>query len=268
MKSEDYLEINRHSWNNRTDAHVKSEFYDQEGFMNGRSSLNEIELSLLGDVRNKSVLHLQCHFGQDSISLVRLGAEVTAIDLSDTSIKTAREINKKLGLDCRFINCNVYDVPDKVEGEFDFVFTSYGVNGWLPDLNKWANVIFEKLKPGGKLIFVEFHPVVWMYDDDFKGIAYRYFNSGPISEEEEGTYADTSAPIKQKYIMWNHGLAEVFTSLTEAGLIVEKFQEFDYSPYPAFAGVKEYEPGKFQIEKFGNKVPLVYAMVASKPEQY
>ena len=105
-----------------------------------------------------------------------------------------------------------------------------------------------------------------MYDDDFQGITYRYFNSGPISEEEEGTYADTSAQIKQKYIMWNHGLAEVFTSLAEAGLKVDEFEEFDYSPYPAFTGTKEFESGKFQIEKFGNKLPLVYAMTARKQE--
>lgn len=266
MKDKDYLEINRHSWNNRTDAHVKSDFYDQESFMKGRSSLNEIELELLGDIDQKSILHLQCHFGQDSISLARLGAKVTAIDLSDASIKKACEMNESLGTNCRFVNCDVYDVPQKVEDKFDFVFTSYGVIGWLPDLNKWAKVISEKLKPGGKLIFVEFHPVVWMFDDDFQGITYRYFNSGPISEEEEGTYADTTAPIKQKYIMWNHGLAEVFTSLSRAGLRVDIFQEFDYSPYPAFAGVEEFQKGKFRIEKFENNMPLVYAMVATKHE--
>jgi SAM-dependent methyltransferase len=111
-----------------------------------------------------------------------------------------------------FICCDIYDLPNHLNQQFDVVFTSYGTIGWLPDLNKWAAVIQQFLKPGGQFVFVEFHPVVWMYDDDFSKVGYNYFNTGPIVENESGTYADRDAAIQQDYIMWNHGLAEVFTA--------------------------------------------------------
>src|SRR5688572_1276513 len=112
MSSEqDYLAVNRNSWNKRTDFHFNSEFYDVEGFLKGKSSLNDIELQLLGDVKGKSILHLQCHFGQDSISLNRLGASVTGVDLSDKAIERAGELAKKAGSDARFICCDLYDLP-------------------------------------------------------------------------------------------------------------------------------------------------------------
>ncbi|PWN67407.1 class I SAM-dependent methyltransferase [Chryseobacterium oncorhynchi] len=259
-----YLEINRNSWNNRTESHLKSEFYDLKGFLNGNSSLNDIELNLLGDLQGKSVLHLQCHFGQDTISISRLGAEVTGVDLSDKAIESAKQLAHETQSNANFICCDIYDLPNHLDKQFDIVYTSYGTIGWLPDLDKWAKVISQFLKPGGQFIFVEFHPVVWMFDDNFETIGYRYFNSGAIIETESGTYADRNAEITQSYVMWNHGLSEVINSLIKNGLEINSLDEFDYSPYNCFNKTIEFESKKYSIEHLDNKIPMIYSVTAKK----
>ncbi|WP_284463192.1 class I SAM-dependent methyltransferase [Chryseobacterium sp.] len=265
MNSENnYLEINRNSWNNRTESHLKSEFYDLKGFLNGNTSLNDIELNLLGDLQGKSVLHLQCHFGQDTISLGRLGAEVTGVDLSDRAIESARQLAHETQSNANFICCDIYDLPNHLDKQFDIVYTSYGTIGWLPDLDKWAKVVSQFLKPDGQFIFVEFHPVVWMFDDNFETVGYRYFNSGAIIETENGTYADRNAEITQSYVTWNHGLSEVMNSLIKNGLEINSLDEFDYSPYNCFNKTIEFEPKKYRIEHLDNKIPMVYSVTATK----
>jgi len=262
-----YIEINRQSWNNRTETHLKSEFYDMDGFLKGKSSLNSIELNLLGDVKGKSILHLQCHFGQDTISLSRLGAEVTGIDLSDKAIKSAKQIAQDTNSKTNFICCDIYDLPKYLEQQFDIVFTSYGTIGWLPDLDKWANIVSQYLKPDGRFVFVEFHPVVWMFDDNFEKIGYNYFNSGAIIETETGTYADKTVDISQECVMWNHGLSEVINNLIKNGLEILSLDEFDYSPYNCFNKTTEIEPQKYRIEHLDNKIPMVYSIVALKKKK-
>jgi len=261
---ENYFEINRKAWNAQTKIHVDSAFYDVPGFLAGKNSLKEIECALLGDVSGKSILHLQCHFGQDSISLSRMGAQVTGVDLSDQAIREANRLADECGTDTRFICCNIYDLPEHLDGTFDIVFTTYGTIGWLPDLEKWAAIVSRYLKPDGRFIFVEFHPVVWMFDDDFQRIAYRYFNSGPITETQTGTYADTSANITQQYVSWNHGLSEVLNSLIHHGLQIRSLDEFDYSPYNCFRHTIEIAPDKYRIAHLQDSIPMVYALEAGK----
>lgn len=261
---ENYLEINKNSWNARVDPHFESDFYFVDEFLKGRNSLNSIELDLLGDIKGKSILHLQCHFGQDSVSLSRMGAKVTGIDLSDKAIDKAKELAQQCGTDTQFICTDVYHLPKVLDEKFDIVFTSYGTIGWLPDLKQWAGVINHFLKPGGAFIMAEFHPVVWMYDDNFEHIIYNYFNEKPIVETSEGTYADVSAAIVQESISWNHPLSDVLQNLIDEDLIIKNFREFDWSPYPCFRHLEEFEKGKWRIEKFGNKIPMVYALYAKK----
>lgn len=261
---DNYLEINKKSWNNRLDAHWDSDFYDVPKFIAGKSSLNKIELNLLGDIKGKSILHLQCHFGQDTISLSRLGAEVVGIDLSDKSIAKAKELATATNSNAHFICSDVYELPKVLDKKFDMVFTSYGTISWLPDLDKWAKVIQRFLKPNGKFVFAEFHPAVWMYDDDLEKVTYHYNNVEPIAEEEEGTYADKNAKIKQKFVCWNHGIGEVVNSLISNGLVLNELKEYCYSPYPFVNNCEEFEPGKYRIKQFGNKFPLVYSLSASK----
>lgn len=265
MKPElNYVEINKHSWNNRTDTHLNSEFYNLEGFLKGETSLNPLDLEIIGDIRGKSILHLQCHFGQDTMSLSRLGAEVTGVDLSDKAISNAKRIAKETNSDAKFICCDVYDLEQHLDEKFDIVFTSYGTITWLPDLEKWGKLISKFLKPDGKFIFIEFHPVVWMFDDNFEKIGYNYFNVSPIIESESGTYADKSADISQSYVTWNHSMSEVISSLLDNQMQITDFREYDYSPYNVFSNMIEFEPKKFRIKHLDNKIPMVYSIVAHK----
>ena len=266
MKAENYIEINKQAWNNQVPIHVDSDFYDLQGFLNGKNSLPKTDIELLGDISGKRILHLQCHFGQDSLSMARMGAKVTGIDLSDIGIEKAQKLNKELSLDATFICCNVYDTLEHITEQFDIVYTSYGTIGWLPDLDKWAQVISKALKPNGKFIFVEFHPVLWMFDDDFTKIKYHYHNEKPIIEEYTGTYADKDADIKTDYVGWNHSLAEVFQALLKNGLQIEHFEEFDYSNYNCFNETVEFEPGKFRIKHLENKIPMMYSLVGRKKD--
>ena len=261
---QDYISINKETWNNKTDVHIASELYDVDGFLNGKSTLNDIELALLGDVKGKKILHLQCHFGQDTMTFSRMGAQATGVDLSDKAIKRAFEFAEKLNLDTQFVYCDIYETPMYIDEKFDIVFTSYGTIGWLPELNKWANVISHFLKPQGKFIMADFHPVVWMYDNNFKSVFYSYFNVEPIIEEETGTYADKKSALSAKTISWNHPISEILNALIASGLEINCFNEYDYSPYNCFNETEEFEPNKFRIKKYENKIPMVYAIKATK----
>jgi SAM-dependent methyltransferase len=260
----DYLNINRENWNQRTPIHWDSEFYSNDAFIAGANPLNDIELTLLGDVQGKSILHLQCHFGQDSIALSRLGAKVTGIDLSDQAIGKARELAAICNTDTAFVVSDVYDLPNQLTGQFDMVFTSYGTIGWLPDLSRWASVIHHFLKPGGTFIMADFHPVVWMFDDDLKQITYRYFNGEAIVEKDSTTYGNPQAEFKSTSVGWNHGMAEIIGSLLKQNLHLLHFDEFDYSPYNCFKHMEKIAERKYRIQHFEDKIPMVYALVAQK----
>lgn len=257
-----YLDINRTAWNARTEIHYKSEFYDVESFKKGKSSLNSIELDLLGNIKGKSLIHALCHFGQDSLSLARMGAEVTAFDLSDRAIEKANELSEEIGVGARFINCDYYNIPSHLNEEFDIFFSSYGVMGWLPDLTTWAEIAASHIKKGGRLILVEFHPFVWMYDDHFQKVSYSYFKDGTI-ETEDASYTEKESAKKNNFISWNHSLSEVMNALINAGFRIDQFNEYDYSPYDCFQNTVSPVPGKFMIKGFENKFPMVYAIEAT-----
>ncbi|GJM35515.1 MAG: type 12 methyltransferase [Saprospiraceae bacterium] len=262
MDEQTYFDANRLSWDQRTKVHKDSDFYDLVSFLSGKSSLMSVETEALGDVAGKSLLHLQCHFGQDTLSWARKGAKVTGVDFSGEAIRLARELNEQLKLDARFVECNIYDLPQHLEGQFDIVFTTYGVIGWLPDLERWAKIIRHFLKPGGTFLLVEFHPIVWMFDDDFTKIKYPYHNAGVIAEENTGTYADREAPIKRVEYGWNHSLSEVIGALLKEGLQVEQFEEFNYSPYDCFNQTVEVAPGRWQIKGLEGTIPMMYSVKA------
>ncbi|UJR24877.1 hypothetical protein I4U23_006246 [Adineta vaga] len=264
--------INRQLWNDKVDYHLQSTMYNLPGFLSGIDTLNQIENDLLGDVQGKRILHLQCHFGLDSLSLARRGAQhVTGVDLSDRAIDKARELAAtiKQSESTRFICCNIYDLPEYLlcneeEELFDIVFTSYGVITWLPDLDRWAGLISRYLKPNGVFILAEFHPILWMFDDAFSRIDYSYFNQHVIVSESKGTYADRNAPISNLCVEWNHSLSEVFQAIINHGLRIDILREFDYSPYDAFLNTVKTEDGFYQIKGLEKKLPMVYALKATK----
>ena len=261
---ENYLEVNQQSWNQRVGIHLNSDFYEQEAFMKGKNTLKELDLSLLGDIKGKKILHLQCHFGQDTISMSRMGAFTTGVDLSDTAINKAREIANELQVDTRFVCCDIYDLPNHLNEKFDIVYTSYGTIIWLPDLDKWAGVIAKFLKPGGRFIFADFHPFVWMYDEDFQNIIYHYHNEKVIVDTEEGSYADPTAPVSLTSVTWNHSISEVVNSLIQKGITIEFLGEYNQAEFSFVKHTEEIRPGKYQIKQFGDMVPLVYSIVGRK----
>ena len=289
MEFSRYFDANKELWNQRTVIHKESSFYDLAGFKAGKNVLTPIELKEVGDVSGKKMLHLQCHFGMDSLNWARLGADVTGVDLSDEAIKEAQKLNNELGMNAKFICCNVYDLyPHNTEsskvstlggdlespteslrrsmraGSFDIVFTSYGVIGWLPDLDKWAAIISHYLKPGGMFYLAEFHPVIWMFDDDFTHIKHAYTNKEVIVTENQGTYTDKNAPIKAKEYSWNHSISEVLNALLAHGLQLTSFNEYMYSPYPCFNNITAAENGNWHIKGLEGMVPMVYSLKATK----
>ena len=264
-KEQEYFTTNAALWDAKTRIHLKSDFYNQTAFMEGRTSLTKIELAGLPDIKGKTVLHSQCHFGQDTLSLQRMGAQCTGIDLSQVAIETAKELNKQLGLDARFVQTNVYDIDQHLKVQYDLVFTSYGVIGWLPDLDRWAQQLMQRLKPDGIFYIVEFHPCMYQFDWDTKQIAYRYFNNGePYVEEEEGTYADKDADIKLKEYFWQHSMEEVLMSLIKYGLRITRFKEYDYSPYNLFSdsGLRAEQEYIFKVNDCN--IPLVFELQGIK----
>jgi SAM-dependent methyltransferase len=264
MNSNKYLEVNKDLWNGKTDIHIKSNYYDMDGFKAGKTSLNPIELEALGDVKGKSILHLQCHFGLDSLSLARLEAKVTAIDFSDRSIEFAKNLNQELGLDVKFICTDIYSLPNILEHKFDIVFTSYGTIVWLPDLDKWASVISKYLKPNGEFFIVDGHPFAGMYDKNFEKIIYSYFNLGPDIEEIKGTYADKSADFVHLSYQWSHSMSEIIMSLIKYKLQIVSFMEFPFIYKNSFKSSIEEKNGHWMIKGLENKIPLLFSIKARK----
>ena len=264
----EYFETNRKAWDLRVDVHKASEMYDLETFKNGRNSLTEIELQTLnGIVNGKSLLHLQCHFGQDTLSLSRMGAKTTGVDMSPKSLALARELNEELGLDAKFVESNIMELQDNLEGQFDIIYTSFGVVSWLPDLEKWASIINHFLKPGGIFFIAEFHPTLYMFDFPTQKIEFNYFDSGKaISEEVTGTYTDRDANISFKEYFWTHSLHETINPKVQQGLVVKEFIEYPYSPFNCFENMTEIEKGKFKYSDIKASIPHVFSLKMQKPE--
>jgi 2-polyprenyl-3-methyl-5-hydroxy-6-metoxy-1,4-benzoquinol methylase len=259
-----YFDANKTLWNERTRIHKDSSFYNLDGFRSGKTSLNQVELNEVGDVKGKSLLHLQCHFGLDTLSWSRMGAKCTGVDLSDEAIRTAHELNEEQQLDAKFICCNLYDLKNQLHDTFDIVFTSYGTITWLPELDPWAATISHFLKPGGLFFMAEFHPVLWMFDNQFEKIQYAYHNAGVIQEENTGTYADKDAAIKEKEYSWNHSLEEIFMALLKNGLTIQSFRELTYSPYHCFKKMVKGDDGFYRIAGMEDKIPMMYTLQAIK----
>ncbi len=256
----DHLAINKQSWDRRAEIHVGSEFYNVAGFLGGQSTLNPVELELLGDLQNKSLLHMQCHFGMDTLSLARLGAKVTGVDLSSTAIEQAQQLAQQANLDARFIASDVLQLRDVDNAQYDIVYTSYGVLCWLPDLTKWAEVVAASLKPGGEFHLVEFHP----FFDVMAG--YNYFHDDEALVEQEATYTENSGDELQTIVTWTHALSDVISALINVGLVIEEFKEYDSSPYDCFEGLTQNEQGQFQYIQNGRAAPVLYSVKAKRPE--
>lgn len=267
---QNYLSHNRHHWDQRTEAHWQSQFYNVPAWLAGNNeNLRPIERALLPtDLRGQKLIHFQCHFGMDTLSLARMGAEVTGVDLSPRAVARARELAARAGLAGRFIECDILALPDHLPaaeaGTFDLVFTSFGTIGWLPDLNRWAEAIDYCLGPGGQFIFAEFHPFLWTLNEERDGFAYSYFKREAIVEETTGSYTDKSASVAGVEVSWNHSLGEVFGALRARGLTIDFFEEYDYSPWNCFPNTVKVGHHRYQFAGLEGMLPLSYALRARK----
>ncbi len=252
------IAVNKELWDSRVEAHLASKFYDMESFRAGKCSLQALDRELMGPVDGLTLLHLQCHFGQDTLSWARLGARVTGVDLSDTAVEAAGTLARELDLPARFqaANLMVYE-PDST---YDRVYTSYGVLGWLPDLNRWAALINKALKPGGRLLLVEFHPVLLMHCFSTGQMAYEYFHTESF-ETVKGSYADSSDTKERGEYFWSHSIADVLTPLLEQGLRLTTFREVGWSPFGCFEGMREINPGQWVFGQAEPRLPHVFALV-------
>ncbi|GAB2884205.1 class I SAM-dependent methyltransferase [Microbulbifer echini] len=254
----DYLTVNRDLWDKRTKIHVDSTFYDVNGFLEGKSALKEIELSELGDVAGKSLLHLQCHFGLDTLSWARLGARVTGVDFSSVAIEKAKSLSEALGLQGHFICSDLYGFGESTQDQYDIVFTSYGVLCWLPDIQKWADVVSRSLKSGGTFYMAEFHPFI----DIFLG--YSYFHNSKPDIEEEGTYTENDSGERLTIVTWVYPISDVIGALLNAGIHITHFKEYPFSPYNCFDGMEEREKGRFYLSHKEQDIPLIYSIKGFK----
>ena len=270
----DSFAANQRLWDAWTAVHAQGEFYDLAGFREGGIRLRDAEIAAVGDVRGRTLLHLQCHFGIDTLSWARLGARVTGIDFSPAGIRLAREIAADIGIeDARFIESNVYELPQRLDGEFDVVYTSRGVLGWLPDIRGWARVVAHFLAPGGTFFITEAHPVFNAFQDE--GVApgelrltYPYWeHPDPLVFDVKGSYADPDADFgEQKLHGWDHGLGEIVTALIEAGLRIESLEEHPFLEWAAdFLVETEPGSGRFVLPPGPGELPLSFSLRATKP---
>ena len=263
------LAANQALWNAWTPFHITSKFYDVDGFKAGRETLDPIELEGVGDVRGKSLLHLQCHFGLTTLSWARRGAIVTGADFSIEAIQAARCLASEVGLVATFIHSNLYELSQHLDSQFDVVFTSHGVLSWLPDLDGWARVIAHFLKPGGIFYIVEAHPVVLMFDnqrDDTElRLRYPYFHQPePLQEEEHGSYAVPDAPVHGVACYWSHSLADILGALLRAGLRVTSLVEYPFMGWAYFPWMERRPDGAWQLPPGKGDIPLMFSLKATK----
>ena len=268
--SDGYQAVNRAMWDERAGINYRSEFYDVEGFRAGGARLRPYEIDELGDVAGKDLLHLQCHFGLDTLSWGRLGARVTGVDFSEQAIAQARELSSELGEPASFVCCDVLDLPAHLEGDFDVVYTSYGVLGWLPDLNRWAQVIAHFLRPGGTFYITELHPFVWPFDDrdgvtDLR-VHYPYFpRETPLLFPVQGSYADREAHVEQTVeYCWPHSIGEIVTVLAAAGLRIEFLHEWPFLVWPLPFLVEHPDQTWRLPADVTGEIPLMFSLKATR----
>jgi SAM-dependent methyltransferase len=265
-----FLETNRARWNELTGIHARSAFYDVAGFKAGKCTLRPLEVAELGDVTGKSLLHLQCHFGLDTLSWARRGAQVTGIDFAQEAVALATSLARELELPARFVCSDLYESPKVVTERFDVVFTSYGAICWLPDLTRWARIIAHFLKPGGTFYMAEIHPFAFVFDDRKEAtelrVAYSYFHEKePLAWQSAGTYADRNADVKNTMsYVWNHPVGDVLNALVGAGLRLEFMHEFPYCVCGLMPFMEQGADGWWRLKDDDGKVPLLFSLKATK----
>lgn len=264
---------NRANWDDRVPIHLTSREYDAEGFAADPSRISDVvavDAPALGDVGGRTLLHLQCHFGKDTLSWARLGAIVTGIDFSEQAVAAARRLSERSGTPGRFIVSELYDAPKVLDERFDVVYTGVGALNWLPDIAGWARVVAHFLAPGGTFHMREGHPVLWSLDwrDDRELVVrYPYFETeAPVASDEPTTYAGDGTVAHGRTYEWNHGIAEVFTALTDVGLTVTRLREHRELEWQGLPQMALGPDGLWRLPaEQRDLVPLMWSITATAP---
>ena len=252
-------ELNRAAWNDMVEVHWKHPEYKVKEFLAGWNSLKAIEKDLLGDVDGTDLLHLMCQFGMDTLSFARLGANVTGVDISDQSIVRAHELAKLAGIEAEFYRSDVLDLIGVIDRKFDVVYQSYGTMCWLADLPNWAKIVAHYLKPGGRLLLIDDHPIVCIDED----MPCSYLHRDRISYTNEPDYCDRDFIVEKERVEHQHPLSEIINSLIAAGMMIDRLDEYDKGYYQ----VKEdwYREGDFWYPPDGPPMyPLMFSLLASR----
>lgn len=251
---EDWRAINRANWDERVAVHLKAPGYDLSPLRAGRGKLNVIEEAELGDVRGLRVLHLQCHFGADTLCLAQRGATVVGLDFSPAAIDAANALAAELGLTdrARFVCADLYDAPSAIAepGSFDLVYVTWGATCWLPDIRRWAAIVAGFLKPGGRLYYADGHPAALVLDDlvpqpdGMPGFFAPYFERRPLTFDDPSDYADPAARlVNAKNVSWLHPLSDIVCGLIDAGLSLDWLHEHASVPWRMFRILEQREDG-------------------------
>jgi SAM-dependent methyltransferase len=263
------MSVNRAWWDEAVPHHVVAPSYDVPSFLRGKSTLRSIEVRGMGRVRGKSLLHLQCHFGLDTLSWARRGARVTGVDFSLPAIRAARRLSRQSRLPARFLHSNVYDLFRVLDEQFDLVYTGKGVLPWLPDAERWAEVIGRFLKPGGRFYLLEDHPIAEVFANDATTTdlvpKFSYFGKGPVREDSEGTYASGAKMRHRVTYGWTHPVSQILSALRAQRLEIESVQEYPYTFWRRFPFMVEGADGWWRLTKRDNTIPLMWSVRARRP---
>ncbi len=273
--TEDWRNINLANWESRVPLHTAPDGYDLASFddPDHLSAVVRYDLPRLGRLDGRDVVHLQCHIGSDTVSLARLGARsVTGLDFSPSALEAARNLAVRAGADVRFVEADAYDAVGVLGSECcDVVYTGVGAICWLPDIRRWAGVIAGLLRPGGRLFMREGHPVLWAMSDPRPDgllvIEYPYFETGGTTFVEDDTYAGSGVVAAPESVSFNHGLGEIFTALTDAGLMVTSLVEHREVPWNPLGDAMIPSPdfdGEFILADGRDRMPLSYTVQAVK----
>ncbi|MFW9902796.1 MAG: class I SAM-dependent methyltransferase [Candidatus Thorarchaeota archaeon] len=267
----EYINRNKKRWEELADLHFKSKFYNVENFKKGGISISELEINEVGDVRGKKLLHLQCHFGKDTLSWARLGAQVTGIDFSSRAIELAQRLGTEIGIEATFIQSDIYELDgiNLEPSSFDIVFTSNGAIYWLPDLNRWAQHISHFLKPNGFFYILDSHPMGNIFDDECEDdliVRYPYFHlDKPLEFDEEGSYADEEAKITNtKEYGWVHDMGSIVNSLIKTELRIDFLHEYPFVAWKMFPFLEQKEDGWWYLPEKFQQIPLTFSLKATK----
>jgi len=266
---DDWQLANRVNWDERTAIHVRSEFYDVDRWLQERRGPREWEVAALGDVSGLTLVHLQCHFGLDTLAWARAGATVTGVDFSERAIAAARELAETADLSERatFVCAAVEQASSAVGGQtFDIAYVSLGALCWLPSVERWAEQVGKLVRPGGRFYIHDSHPLSWAFADDRLTVEHTYFEEQqPFVTESPRTYTDSDVPIvNERTYEWNHSLGEIVSALAKNGFVIEFLEEHDWTVWRRFRWLQEQPDGRWTTPPGHPRAPLTFTLLATK----